>query len=147
MKKLNQLGFATVIFGLITVFGIINTSAQNISIDGTDPRKELTVNIDEARPGDVLMELAKTFKFNIEGLEESNLGSEFSAEFKGNLEKILLHLLKNTNHLIVRMPNNTAGIAKIVIINNSQGDDNDDEDALSNSTPILPGITRSPEKD
>ncbi len=145
MKKLPQSGFAIVILGLMIIYGSVNASAQNIRIEGTNPSDNLVVNVDEARLGDVLLELAKTFKFNIEGLEESTPGAEFSAQFTGNLEKILLHLLKNTNHLIVRMPNNAAGIAKIVIIEDNQRE--------STTTPssggirsTLPGITRSPEK-
>ncbi len=130
---------------LFCIAGLSNLYAQNIRIEGTDPKGQLVVTVEESSLGNVLLQLGTAFKFSIEGLENDSDGSQFSASYSGTLDKILLRLLKNRNHMIVRSTKNASGIARIVIIDNSSGDDPDTIPATGKN-PFLPGITRNPEK-
>ncbi|GBF25054.1 hypothetical protein MnTg02_00083 [bacterium MnTg02] len=95
--------------------------AETIKIDGDNPRNRITVTIENAKVDQVLKDFGKTFGFEIKGLKNARQGDAFSVTMTGSLEDILGRLLRNWNHMIVRLPDNKSGIKKVMILNSTYG--------------------------
>lgn len=90
--------------------------AANIKIDGDDPRRSITVTIENATVDLVLEDLRTKYGFEVGGLKNANKGEPISATMSGDLRSVLERLLRNWNYMIVRSPNKTGVIDKVVII-------------------------------
>jgi len=95
--------------------------AETIKIDGDNPRNRITVTIENAKVDHVLNDFGKTFGFEIKGLKNARQGDTFSVTMSGSLEDILGRLLRNWNHMIVRLPDNNSDIKKVMILNSTYG--------------------------
>ena len=95
--------------------------AETIKIDGDNPRNRITVTIENAKVDQVLKDFGKTFGFEIKGLKNARQSDACSVTMSGSLEDILGRLLRNWNHMIVRLPDNKSGIEKVMILDSTYG--------------------------
>jgi hypothetical protein len=95
--------------------------AESITIEGEDPRRGITVTIDNATVDLVIKDLQAKYGFEVGGLQNVNKGDPISTAISGDLRNVLERLLRNWNYLIVRSPKSDGGIAKVVIIDASYG--------------------------
>ncbi len=95
--------------------------AASITIDGDDPRRSITVAIENATVEAVLEDLRSKYGFEVGGLQNVDKSEPISATMSGDLRSVLERLLRNWNYLIVRSQSDDAEIEKVVIINSSYG--------------------------
>lgn len=95
--------------------------AGNILVDGDEPRKSITLTIENTKVEDVLKDFSQRFGIKVRGVENAKKGEPLSATMSGSLEDILGRLLRNWNHMIVRSRDNHSGIAKVTILNSTYG--------------------------
>jgi len=95
--------------------------AATITIDGDDPRRSITVTIENATVDLVLEDLRTKYGFEVGGLQNVNKGDPISATMSGDLRSVLERLLRNWNYVIVRSPKTDGGIEKVVIIDANFG--------------------------
>jgi hypothetical protein len=90
-------------------------AAATVAIDGDKPRDRITVTIRDTSLDAALREIGQTYGFEIKGALTG--GNEaVSATISGNLEDVLVRLLRNVNHVIVRSPSHPGGIEKVIIM-------------------------------
>ena len=95
--------------------------AASVTVSGNDPRKDITVAIDQASVDFVLDDLHKKYGFEVTGPKIEGESELQTVTMSGSLQSILERLLRNWNHLIVRSPDNASGIAKVMILNSVYG--------------------------
>jgi hypothetical protein len=91
-------------------------NASTIKIDGNEPRRSITVTIERETVESILKDFAETYGFGIKGLVKADKEELLSTTLSGSLAEILPRLLRNTNHVIVRSPDNRCGIDRVIII-------------------------------
>jgi hypothetical protein len=88
--------------------------AAAVAIDGAEPRDRIVVTIQDMSIAAALRDIGRTYGFEIKGtLADDN--DTVSTTISGNLEDVLMRLLRNVNHVIVRSPDNLSGIEKVTI--------------------------------
>jgi hypothetical protein len=95
--------------------------AAGLRVEGDNPRRGITVTIEDATISSVLDDLGKKYGFEIDGLDQATSLDLLSMTLSGTLQGILERLLRNRNHVIVASPDNPGGIAKVMILNSSYG--------------------------
>lgn len=90
--------------------------AASITINGQDPRENVTVTIEEETVDVVLNELRSKYNFEVRGLQHAKKDDPISATLSGSLHSVLERLLRNWNYVIVRSATAESGIEKVVII-------------------------------
>ena len=95
--------------------------AKNIKIDGDEPRKTITVSVEDASVGDILKDFSRIFDFEVKGLENAQRSEPVSLTMAGSLGYIIERLLRNWNHMIIRSPDNKSGIQKVIILDSAYG--------------------------
>ena len=95
--------------------------AASVTVSGNDPRKDITVTIEEATVDFVLEDLHKKYGFEVSGPKTDSEAELQTVTMSGSLQSILERLLRNWNHLIVRSPDNASGVAKVMILNSVYG--------------------------
>jgi hypothetical protein len=95
--------------------------AATITVSGEDPRRDITLTVENATVNLVLEDLHKRYGFEVGGLQNTDNGEAQSITMSGSLQSILERLLRNWNHMIVRSTDNESGIAKVMILNSTYG--------------------------
>jgi len=95
--------------------------AASVTVTGDDPRQTIRVTIEDATMDYVVADLRKKYGFDVSGLSNDNRGEPQTMTISGSLQSVLERLLRNWNHMIVRSPDNTSGIAKVMILNSVYG--------------------------
>jgi hypothetical protein len=95
--------------------------AASIAVSGDNPRRNITVIIENATVDLVLKDLRERYGFEVRGLENANKGDSISATMTGSLQIVLERLLRNWNYIIARSPDNECGIKKVTILDSSYG--------------------------
>jgi hypothetical protein len=95
--------------------------ASPATIEGAEPRKEITIHTDNTSIGDVIDALRKQYDFEVKGLEHLNKTQSTSQTYVGDIETVLRRLLRNRNYVIVRSADNKSGIDELVILDSSFG--------------------------
>jgi len=108
---------------LLTGLGIPmpRAMAEAVEVTGTEPQREIVLNVDGAQIGEILGRLAEQYGFQVKGSEKMAGAPPMSMNVKGSLEVVLNRLLRNRNYLIVRSADNASGIEKVVILDGSYG--------------------------
>jgi hypothetical protein len=114
-----RLGFTALVIGCLMSPAALQAAA--VTITGDTPRHNITVIIEDATVDAVLEDLCKRYGFEVSGLENATRGEALSATMSGSLQNVIERLLRNWNHMIVRSPDNTGGIAKVMILNANFG--------------------------
>ena len=116
-----MLGVRWIVFALGCLMMQPVVQAKTIAVDGDEPRKSITVTIEDVNMDRVLKDFGQIFGFEIRRLKNVRRGGALSATMSGSLEDILGRLLRNWNHMIVRSPDNHSGIEKVMILDSTYG--------------------------
>ena len=89
--------------------------ANAFTVDGDEPRKDITVHIQNESIESVLRDLSTMYGFEMIGLSNSDQNGALTTTMSGSLEAILRRLLRNRNHVLVRSTDNRCGIQKVIL--------------------------------
>jgi hypothetical protein len=95
--------------------------AAAVDITGDEPRKAITVKAENSTADEILKRLADKYGFRIKAIEHATSTDLMSATLSGSLQEVIVRLLRNRNHMIVRSPNNASGIDSVMILDESYG--------------------------
>lgn len=100
----------------------IRSETAQVRIEGDNPSSQLTVHVENANLGDVLVQLAMKFDFEFKGIKKIEDEPHWSATLAAsNLETLLNRLLRNRNHSITRSDEASGAISRVLLIETGTG--------------------------
>ena len=100
----------------ILALSLANAHAGSVLVEGNVADQPISVSIDNAPLTDVLSRLGQIFSFSIKGLEKAGSKEKISGKYSGKLDVVLQRLLRNRNHMIVRVLGKKTTIDYIVLL-------------------------------
>lgn len=116
---MSRLGWTAI--AICWLFSPTALQAATITVSGENPRRAITVTVEDATVNLILEDLRKKYGFEVGGLQNTDNSEAQSITMSGSLQSILERLLRNWNHMIIRSADNESGIAKVMILNSTYG--------------------------
>lgn len=96
-------------------------AAATVEVNGDEPRKSISVSVENAPLAAVLEALRERYEFKITGLENAARGQPVTVTMSGSLHAVLARLLRNRNYVIAGSETSRSGISEITILNAEYG--------------------------
>ena len=111
--------WSAIITGLLWFSSAVD--AATVDVFGDDPRKVVTVVVEDASIDQILQGLARRYGFRIKVVQNVGVGELLSEKMSGRLDEVVGRLLRNRNHMIVRSPDSPCGIEAVMILDGNYG--------------------------
>lgn len=111
--------WSAIIIGLLWFSSAVD--AATVDVFGDDPRKVITVVVENSSVDQILKEFASRYGFRIKGVQNVGVGELLSQKMSGRLDEVVGRLLRNWNHMVVRSPDSPCGIEAVMILNGNYG--------------------------